>query len=109
MYATILKDSEGARKAWLTRNKGKNVKTRIAHTQTPDRVLALGMYMTGFSDKLKDKNEKKYVEARIKQMIEGDKRPSGMSAGFGIPKNRVIALEVVTYKIWKTGRSKLNV
>jgi hypothetical protein len=112
--ASVLKDGSAARKAWLTRNKNnpkpvEGLKTRITHNKKPDKVMALGMYMTNFSDKLKDKNEKRYVEARIKQMISGDKRPKGMSGQYGIPKDRVIRLEIVTNSIWKVGRSKLNV
>lgn len=69
----------------------------------------LATYMKGYWSRLKKPNEKRYVAARCKQMINGQPRPSGMSKKYGLTKERVIRLEIVTYKIFQSGRSKINV
>lgn len=118
MFATIFKDSAASKKAWLTRRGGAQpaagaptpLKSRVGPDgKNEPKVMSLQMYMEGFYSKLKDKQERKYVEERARQMTMGEARPKGLSGRFGLSKERAIALEVVTYKIFKAGRAKFNV
>ena len=66
-------------------------------------------YMTGFTKGLKNEQERKYAEERVRQMVAGEDRPTGMSGKFGLTKNRAIQYEMLIYKIFLAGRKKHNV
>ena len=90
--------------------KGKGLKSMITPTtRNAKQRQQMEGYMSGFTSYLKSPSEKAYCEARSKQMVNGVKRPSGMSADFGIPKARVGALEGVLYKVFRAGRAKIGV
>lgn len=81
-------------------------------TPTPENAEArtrMASYMQGFSKNLKNENERKYVEERVRQMVNGENRPKGMSGKFNLEKRRAIQYEALTYKIFLAGRAKLNV
>lgn len=65
-------------------------------------------YMEGFHKNLKNPAERKYCEARSKQMVKGDRRSPGMSSQFGVEKSRVRNLEIVLYKVFKAGKAKFG-
>jgi hypothetical protein len=69
----------------------------------------LQKYMAGFHDGLKNENEKRYVAERARQMINGEYRPKGMSAQYGLSKERAIQYEALVYKIFQAGRAKIGV
>ena len=90
--------------------KGPQTKGLITPTsRNAKQRQAMEGYMSGFTNYLKDPKEKSYCEARSKQMVNGVKRPSGMSAQYGIPKARIGALEGVLYKVFRAGREKIGV
>lgn len=68
----------------------------------------LTTYMEGYYKNLKNESEKKYVAERVRQMMSGESRPSGMSGKFGLTKQRAIQYEALTYKIFQTGRKKVG-
>lgn len=70
---------------------------------------AMKSYMMPFVAKIKDTNERAYINDRVKQMIAGKDRPAGLSGKHGLTKGRAVALEAVTYKVWLAGRRKHNV
>ena len=134
MFATVMKSSESARKAWITRQRNKaaakpepvpvvstptykpsalgtDIKVQlIAPTKANAKTRAkMKEYMDGFSTKLKHPQEKAYVQERISQMLSGTARPSGMSGKHGIEKQRAIQYEALIMKIWKAGKVKHNV
>jgi hypothetical protein len=89
---------------------GGPLKTRITPSKDNESQRArMTSYMDGFHSKLKNPAERDYAAARAKQMINGEKRPSGMSSEFGVDKGRVKALEIVLYKVFKAGRAKIGV
>lgn len=110
-FMSVLKDSAASIKAWNTRGrKDKPASGTVAPDKGKEpKVMALQMYMEGFYSKLKNEKERKYVEARVKQLTSGEARPKGMSGTFGVPKERAMILEFVTKKIFLTGREKLHV
>lgn len=136
-FAHILKDSEASRKAWLSRRRaaqkqknsaaGKKAwETRRTKAATPfevptpknrieptaknkAQIAKMQEYMDGFSSKLKNPNEKAYVQERVKQMLSGVERPSGMSGKHGLTKQRAVQFEALTYKIFLAGRNKIKV
>lgn len=88
-----------------TRLKGKII-------PTPENAKArvkIQKYMDGFSKNLKNPNEKAYAEARIRQKINGENRPAGMSGVHGLTKQRGVQYEMLIDKIFKAGRAKIDV
>lgn len=69
----------------------------------------LTSYMEGFYKNLKNENERKYVAERCRQMVGGEVRPKGMSGKFGLEKRRAIQYEMLTYKIFQSGRAKIGI
>jgi hypothetical protein len=89
---------------------GGDLKTRITPSkENESHRTRMTSYMEGFHKNLKNPAERDYAAARAKQMINGERRPSGMSAQFGVDKGRVRALEIVLYKVFKAGRAKIGV
>jgi len=74
-----------------------------------EKQVEMMKYMTGYSANLRNQGEREYVQSRIRQMIKGEPRPKGASKPWGLTKDRVIALESVTYKVFQAGRAKLGV
>ncbi len=66
----------------------------------------LSAYMEGFWKHLKSPQEKAYCAERSYQLVYGFKRPQGMSAVFGVSKDRVRNLEIVVRKVWLKGVAK---
>lgn len=114
MYAHVFKDSEASKKAWATRRgkaavasgAKKPLKTRLSKEIPAKSRKVMAKYMDGFTSKLKNPSEKAYAEARAKQMVSGEARPDGMSARFGLTKQRAVLYEILIAKIFKAGRAK---
>jgi hypothetical protein len=88
----------------------KPLRSRVIPThENQEHRTKLSQYMAGYYKGLKNENERRYVEERARQMINGEVRPSGMSARFGLEKNRAIQYEALTYKIFQVGRQKIGV
>jgi hypothetical protein len=86
------------------------IKTKVIPSRENEKQRAkLQTYMDGFTKNLKNPKEKAYAEARIKQMINGQSRPSGMSGMHGLEKRRAIQYEALVYKIFTAGRVKIDV
>jgi hypothetical protein len=66
----------------------------------------LSSYMEGFWKHLKSPQEKAYCAERSYQLVHGFKRVQGMSAVFGVHKDRVRNLEIVVRKVWLKGLEK---
>lgn len=132
MYAIVLKanpyhDAQGlftsrGKSSFISTGagfRGSNARDKERSTRLKTKVLPttqnakgrakLQTYMDGFSRNLKNSNEKAYVEARVRQMINGVSRPSGMSGVHGLTKQRAVQYEALVYKIFATGRSKIDV
>jgi len=84
------------------------LKTRIVATNKRDLAKAkkVEAYMMKPAKNFKKISERKYVQARIRQMTRGVARPSGMSKPYRIKKDRVMTLEIVLSKIFAAGRLK---
>jgi GNAT superfamily N-acetyltransferase len=88
----------------------KPLRSRVIPThENQQHRTHLASYMAGYYNGLKNENEKRYVAERARQMINGELRPSGMSARFGLEKQRAIQYEALTYKIFQAGRQKIGV
>lgn len=86
------------------------LRSRIIPTaENSEHRSKMAKYMAGFYSALKNENERKYVEERSRQMINGEVRPKGMSSKFGLSKSRAIQYEALTYKIFQAGRNKIGV
>ena len=131
MYARIFKDSAAAKKAWLTRarnaaarqkalEESQSAKAPLKASPAPKvapakgkmskvQAKAMTTYMDGFTSKLKNPQEKAYAERRANELILGKERESGMSAQYGMTKQRAAQYEGLIYKIFKAGKVKHNV
>ena len=88
----------------MTKNTGKRGMMREFST---DEKVWLAQYMHGFSKNIKKGDEALYISVRTYQLIWGIKRIAGMSAEYGLSKQRGRSLEMVTLKVWKAGLAKL--
>lgn len=88
---------------------GGPLRSRIIPTKENEEVRQrLTSYMEGYHKQLKNPQERAYVAERVRQMINGETRPKGMSAKFGLEKRRAIQFEALTYKIFQAGRKKIG-
>lgn len=84
-------------------------KNRLSPEAPPEHKAKMTEYMGVYSGRLKNPKEKAYVEARVAQMIAGTPRPSGMSAQYGLTKQRAVQYEILNQKIFSSGRLKHNI
>lgn len=84
-------------------------KNKLPKDVKPEQKKAMQDYMNGFHKSLKRENERAYAVDRSNQMINGEDRPSGMSAKYSMTKQRAVQYEALIYKIFLAGRSKIRV
>lgn len=83
----------------------KSIRDRLV-SATVEQKKIMSEYMNGFHKSLKNENERAYAVDRSNQMINGQKRESGMSAKYGMTKQRAMQYEMLVAKIFKAGRTK---
>lgn len=108
LFTSAANDTHGQGHAGLPVSKP--YRSRIIPThENQEHRARMHQYMSGFHSKLKNLQERAYVAERSRQMINGEVRPKGMSAQFGLTKQRAIQFEALTYRIFQSGRTKIGV